>query len=170
MNNKKPCMKTCIISVIAVFAFLFGYDWLVHGQLLKADYEALKGIISVRADEEMKQYFIWCIAYHALLAAVITCWFKKVRACHAACATECATTAATTCCPIKSGGLCFGIKVGLLLALAHTSVYIWLPIPGALAVKWFVAYVVQGAIAGCILGMICKSKDCGDKTGCDTKA
>lgn len=168
-NTKKPCMKTCLISFVGVFAFLFGYDWLVHGHLLMADYEATASMW--RPKEEMQQFFAYCIAYHVILAAVITCWFKKVRACHAACATQCSTEGATTCCPIKSGGLCFGIKVGLLLGLAHASSYIWMPIPGDLAVKWFIAYLVQGAGAGCVLGMLCKSKHCGgDQGSCGSKA
>lgn len=167
MNKSKPCMKTCLISVVAVFAFLFGYDWLVHGQLLKADYEATASLW--RSQEEMQKMFVWCIAYHAALAIVLTCWFKKVRACHAACKTECSTEAATTCCPIKSGGLCFGMKVGLLLGITHASSYIWLPIPAALAIKWFIASLVQGMGAGVVLGMLCKGKSCG--TGaCETKA
>lgn len=168
MNTNKKCdPKTCIITFIGVFAFLFGYDWLVHGNLLKADYEGLASLS--RPKEEMEQMFVWCLAYHVALAAVLVCWFKKVRACMAACHTECSTEAATTSCPVKSGGLCFGLKVGLLLALAHTSVYIWMPISGALAVKWFAAYIVQGLGVGAVLGMLCKSKNCGDKTGCDVK-
>lgn len=159
--------KTCIISFIAVFAFLFGYDWLVHGTLFKPDYDALSGVITVRPEEEMKQLFIWCIAYHALLAAVVTCLFKKFRKGMIACCPE----SANTCCPIKTGGLCFGLKIGLLLALAHTSVYIWMPIPGALAVKWFIAYLVQGAGAGALLGILSggKGSSCGTNS-CGSKA
>ena len=176
-TTKKPCMKTCIISFIGVFAFLFGYDWLVHGKLLMADYEATASMW--RSQEEMQQFFGWCIAYHAALAAVITCFFKKFRCATSGCCAcckcgpdcKCAKESATSCCPIKSGGLCFGIKVGLLLGLAHASSYIWMPIPADLAVKWFFAYLVQGIGAGVVLGMLCKSKSgaCGTGT-CGTKA
>ncbi len=151
----KPCMKTCLISVVAVFAFMMGYDWFVHGHLLKADYEATANLW--RTPEEMQQFFPYCLAYHAILAMVLTCLFKKFRAGVSACCPE----AATACCPIKSGGICFGIKIGLLLGVVGASPYIWLPIPGALALKWFVASCVQGLGVGAILGMLCKGKDCG---------
>ncbi|MDX2074434.1 MAG: hypothetical protein SFX19_08755 [Alphaproteobacteria bacterium] len=165
-NTKKCCPKTCIISFIAVFAFLFGYDWLVHGHLLMADYEATASLW--RPQEEMQQFFGYCIAYHAALAAVLVCFFKKFRSCKCGPTCQCNPEAASSCCPIKSGGLCFGIKVGLLMGLAHASNYIWLAIPGDLAVKWFIAYLVQGAGAGVILGMVCKSKSC-SKGSCDMK-
>lgn len=180
MNNTKCCLKTCIVSFVSVFIFLFGYDWFVHGHLLMADYEATASLW--RPMEDMQKMFGWCIAYHVALAAVITCFFKKFKKAAAicTCGPECqcgpncpckATSDCNTRCPIKSGGLCFGIKVGLLLALSHATLYIWLPIPGALAVKWFVAYLVQGIGAGIVLGMVCGKgkKSCGTNS-CDNKA
>jgi hypothetical protein len=180
-DTKKPCMKKCIISFIAVFAFLFIYDWLVHGQLLMADYQATVG--TWRSQEEMQALFGWCIAYHAALAAVITCFFKKFKKAQVVCicGTECQCSPTCPCkgaadcnsrCPIKTGGVCFGMKVGLLLALSHSVAYLWLPIPGALAIKWFIAYLVQGIVAGAILGMISGGSSKGGcaATSCSTKA
>ncbi len=161
-TTKKPCMKTCMISMVAVFAFLMGYDMFVHGTLLKADYEATAALW--RPEAEMKEMFVFCFLYHLVLAATITCLFKKFRAGYSACCPE----AATACCPIKSGGVCFGLKIGVLMGAISAASYIWLPIPGALAIKWFIASLVQGIIAGAILGMLCKGKgDCGTKT-CDS--
>jgi hypothetical protein len=158
----KPCMKTCAISVIAVFAFLMGYDMFVHGTLLKADYEATASMW--RTPEEMKALFPLCLAYHFFLAMVLTCLFKKFRA--GCCAKN--PEAATACCPIKSGGICFGLKIGILMGLLHASGYIWLPIPAALAIKWFVASLIQGVGVGVVLGMLCKGKGSCGTTSCST--
>jgi hypothetical protein len=175
---KKCSPKTCIFSFLAVLVFLFGYDWLVHGNLLTADYEATASLWRPAAD--MQSMWVYCIAYHVALAAVLTCFFKKFRkgfaVCH--CGPECqcgdncpckqAVAAANSCCPIQSGGVCFGVKVGLILALSHATLYILLPIPGALAVKWFVAYLVQGIGAGAVLGIVCGSMDKGNGKSCGT--
>ncbi len=164
---KKPCMKTCLISFVGVYAFIMLYTFVVHGQLLKADYEATASLW--RPMEEMQTMAVWCWLYHGLLAAIVTCWFKKVRACHAACSTSCSTEAATTCCPVKSGGLCFGVKLGLVLGLTHAASYIWMPIPQTLAIKWFFSELFMGIGIGAVLGMLCRGKSC-DKGGCEAKA
>lgn len=140
--------KACVISFIAALAFVFGYDWFVHGQLLKADYEATASLW--RTPEEMEQFWPWCIAYHIALAAILTCLFKKFRKGVLACCPD----SANTCCPIKTGGLCFGVKIGLLLGIVHASSYIWLPIPGSLAIKWLLTGLGQGIGVGVILGII----------------
>lgn len=161
------CMKTCIVSFIAVFAFIFGYDFVVHGMLLKPDYEATAQLW--RTEEEMQQLGMWCLIYHGLLAALFTCWFKKSNCNCAICNKgQCSTTGAagTTCCPMKSGGLCFGIKIGLLMGILHASSYIWMPIPGNLAIKWFFTGLFQGVGVGVILGMI---KGCMSKGSCEAK-
>lgn len=146
--NTQCNKKACIISFIAVLAWLFGYDWFVHGTLMKADYEATASLW--RTPEDMQQLWSWCIAYHVVLAAVLVCFFKKFRKGYSACCPE----SQNTCCPIKTGGVCFGLKVGLIMGLMHVSSYLWMPIPGALAVKWFVIYLVQGIGAGAVLGIV----------------
>lgn len=99
------------------------------------------------------------------MAAVLTCLFKKFRKGYAACKAECPATGAaaseearTSCCPVKSGGICFGIKIGLLLAVFKSGAYVAMPIPGDLAIAWFVATFIEGIGAGVILGMVCKGK------------
>lgn len=165
-NEKKCCPVQCAISFIAVLVFLFAYDWLVHGHLLMADYQATASLW--RPEAEMQALWPWCIAYHVALAAVITCFFKKFKKGMAACCPESCETR----CPIKSGGVCFGMKVGLILALSHSVNYIWLAIPGDLAVKWFAAYLIQGIGAGAVLGIVSGGKGKGScaTTSCSTKA
>lgn len=155
--------KTCLISVVAVTLFLCAYSYLIHHKLLAADYAATSNIW--RSKEEMAGLGVYWPIYHLLLAMVVTCWFGKTRACLASCGTE----SATTCCPVKSGGLCFGLKLGLIMGLGMGVAYLYLPIPFTLAVKWFLAGFVEGLGIGAILGMLCKDKACG--TGaCGTKA
>jgi len=182
MNNAKtPCMKTCLLSFIAVYVFIMAYTFLVHGVLLKADYEAYASLW--RPMEEMMSLGYICWLAHAVMAAVLTCLYKKFRAakmlctcgpecqCGPACPCKAGSECGTTRCPIKSGGLCFGFKIGLLLGVYHASFYILLPISGALAIKWFLAEFVMGLGVGAVLGMVYHpgaGKGC-SKTSCDTK-
>lgn len=154
------CMnKTCLISVIATSLFLMGYGFVVHEILLKADYMATADMW--RTPEEMQTFFPWCMLFPVGIAMVLTCLFKKFKA---GCAAKC-PDAAASCCPIKSGGLCFGMKIGLLFGLLMAQSYIWMPIPLDLAVKWFFAGLGQGVGAGIVLGMVCQTTN---TTSCDS--
>lgn len=159
---KSSCnKKACIISVVAVTLFLMAYGWLVHGVVLKPDYDATASMW--RSEEEMQQFFPFCMLFPIAFAMIYTCLFKKFQKGLIACCPE----AGNTCCPIKSGGMCFGLKLGLLLGLLMAQGYMWLPIPLSLAVKWFVAGLVEGLGVGIILGMI--SGKCSNNTSCEVK-
>ena len=165
MNDKKHCMKSCLLSVLGVFVFLNLYGWLVHGNLLMDDYKATASLW--RTPEDMKNFCGGWLAYYALLSFVVTCWFKKTRACLACCKNGPAE-AAKTCCPIKSGGLCFGMKLGLVMGMGMGCAYFYMPIPLSLGVKWFFAGLVEGLGIGAILGMLCKNAECA--TSCTTES
>ena len=154
MNGTKCNKKTCLISFLAVYIFMMAYSFVVHGILLKADYDATANLWRPMA--EMEQLGAICWLLHALMAAVLVCLFKKFKKGVAACDAG----AATSSCPIKSGGICFGLKIGLLLGAYHASFYVLLPIPLDLAVKWFFAELFMGIGIGAVLGMVCKSKHC----------
>ena len=125
----------------------------------------------------MKTLGCWWVAVDGLLAIVFTCFFKKFRKCAAAChcGPECAcgpncpckiaVADKNSCCPIKSGGLCFGLKIGLIMGILMASTYIYMPIPSSLAIKWFFAYLVEGIGIGAVLG-ICSG--IGGKNNCAT--
>lgn len=160
MGNSKGCMKTCIISFIAVYIFIMAYAFVVHGMLFKADYDALMSSGITRTMEQMQSLSWVCWLLHAVIAAASVCLFKKFRKGMAACKPE----AACISCPIRSGGVCFGMKIGLIMGSYMAFNYIWWPIPGMLAVKWFISEFVMGVGIGAILGMICKPSGSCDVT------
>ncbi len=150
---KKECkVSACLIPMVAVFIFLFGYNCLVHGHLLMADYAQTPALW--RTDAEMQQLAPMWFAYYVALAAVLTCWFKKTKSVFA-----CAPTPGEkpSCCPIKSGGCCFGLKLGLLMGLLMACGYLYMPISSTLAIKWFFTGLFEGLGAGMVLGMTCKA-------------
>lgn len=159
-TTNKQCKKTCIISFLAVYIFTMAYGFVVHGMLLKGDYEATASLWRPEADMQQLAWVCWVL--HAVMAAAIVCIYKKFRKGLAACNAE----AGSSGCPIKSGGICFGLKLGLLLGALQAMHYIPLPIPGELAVKWFFSEFFLGLGIGAILGMVCKTgsgEACGSK-------
>jgi hypothetical protein len=154
MKDMKNCStKKCVISVIAVFAFLFVYDWLVHGVLLMDMYRQTAALWRPEAD--MKGMLPLCILYHLLLAGVLTCMFGKYRNYEASTCSTGKPDDAKKC--HRGRGICFGTHIGIILGLVHASGYIWMPIPAALAGAWFAAGVLQGIGAGLVLSCFCKN-------------
>ncbi len=153
-------VSACAIPVIALFIFLSAYNTLVHGHLLMDEYKATAALW--RTPEEMNALAPWWMGYYALLSAVLACWFKKSKS-----AFSCAKTPeeAASRCPIKSGGCCFGLKLGLLMGLLMASSYLYMPIPSSLAIKWFFTGLFEGLGAGMVLGITCRGP-----SSCDMKS
>lgn len=152
----KCCPKSkCLFSVVAVFIFVFGYDVLVHGNLLKEAYEQTASMWRPEAD--MEKFLPFCILYHFTLAVLISALFcmtsKKSGSC------DSAPTEEKKCCPIKRG-VCFGTIIGLLLGTLNAAAYIHIPIPASLAISWFFAGLFQGIGAGVVLAIINNKKSC----------
>jgi len=163
MENNETCKKECPVKsclcklvcyALPVFVILMAGGFLVHHVWLMPIYQATPQLW--RPASDMGQYFPWMIGFYAILSIVISGLFCKVnRARKAMCETlpesECAIGSRK--CPIKYG-VCFGILIGLLLGAMAAASYIWTPIPGELAVKWFISWVAEGAVIGGVLGLI----------------
>ncbi len=152
--------KSCIISVIGVFVFLQSYEYIVHGHLLTSLYRQTPSLW--RTLEEMNQLFPLVIAKNLALAMIFTCFFKKFRkgwsACKSGAVTDSKLDPATTPCPINSGGLCFGWKLGLIFGIQMAACYIYMPISPELAVAWFFTGLVEGLGVGILLGICCRNQ------------
>jgi hypothetical protein len=158
----KSCLCKLICFALPVFIFLFAAGFVVHHVWLMPIYEQTASLWRPKAD--MAQYFPWMLGLYGVLAITISglfCKIQKARKAFYADKPEAECAIGGKHCPIKHG-ICFGILIGILLGTMAASTYIWTPIPGDLAVKWFLAWVVQGACIGILLGLIghCKEKGC----------
>lgn len=138
------CTKYCILSTAVLFAFLWGYDFIVHGHLLMDQYMATKNLWRPMA--AMEELGGWCLAGTAAMAFVFStiynCWSSK-------CDGEGCTIA-------KSAT--FGLWIGLLIGIIQAKAYIWLPIPGKLAVLWLVVETAKWGLAGIVLAKLASLK------------
>jgi hypothetical protein len=151
------CPKArCLISFVALFAFLFLYDKLFNGSVWMVDmYQQTANLW--RSPEDMHRVFPWMFARYALLAAAICCLYKKTA--KAADAAYCAAPGEKKPCSPLAHGLCFGIALGMLMGTLQASSYLWMPIPGALVIAWFLGALVQGVLAGLLLSFLCRMKN-----------
>ncbi len=144
--------KRLVLAIVAVFAFVWLTDFLIHGVWLKSDYSASMGLW--RPEAEMQGHMGWVMLGELLATVTFTVLYAKGFAKQA--------------CPV------FAVMFGLFMALfsqANTLItYAVQPIPGSLAVKWFIAAVGQGVAMGLIVFFVYKPKPGDGKDGgCETK-
>jgi hypothetical protein len=127
-----------ILSVVAVFAFMFAYEFVVHQHLMMPMYNETQQLW--RPQESMKELMPVCLGIGLALAAAITWLFTRHYE--------------------GSGvqeGVRFGLYVGLIMGLVQASAYMYLPISLNLAIAWLAIYVVEGIGAGVVLSLVYKA-------------
>lgn len=133
MSNSKCCRVA--MATAAAFIAIFAFDWLYHGVVLMPIYEATASLWRPMA--EMEGMMLWCILRHAMEAVILAWIFSRNYEGRG---------------PIE--GVRFGIYVGALLGVVHAGMYIYLPIPGSLAIYWFNGELLRGVLAGVAMAMV----------------
>jgi hypothetical protein len=131
--------KNFILAMGGVFVFIFFFEWLLHGYLLKDQYQAMANLW--RSPEDMKSKCLWFILGYLLIAKYFT--FIFARGCETSGAGE---------------GARYGFLMGLIWA---GGAFIWygvMPIPQFLLWSWVVGGLVESILAGIIAGLIYKKK------------
>lgn len=138
-------IKNILIATVVTFIVTMAFDWLLHTQLMMADYTATAAMW--RPEAEMNAMMGVCIFYHAVLSfgvAALYCFTSKSSSCGGACAVR---------------GMKFGFLLGLILGISHFASYIWMPIPMDMAIKWLGGSIAWGVIIGYVLSLV-SSKCC----------
>jgi hypothetical protein len=130
--------KKYVLASLAGFAFMFLFDWILHGNILKGQYESTMHLWRSEAD---------CI-FPAMLAGQILSAFVLAFI------------------YIKTyvnkkliGGVKFGVMIGLLFTSGNLIMYGVAPYPAALPIGWSLGAIVQLMGVGCIFSLIYKSKN-----------
>ena len=124
-----------LLSLIAGYVFLFGFDYVVHHILLMDIYTETASLW--RSEGEMS--FPLMIAYNVALITILGFIFTRNFE--------------------EKGigeGLRFGAALGALLAVTNAAAYIWMPIPLELALGWAGAGLGTGLSIGVIFSLLYK--------------
>ena len=124
--------KNFVIGGVVGTIFIFLYEWVVHGMLLMGTYEATADVW--RPMSEMEEMMVFSILIKALLAFA-TAWYVCRKHIHG-----------------YEAGACFGMMIGVFLAIMSLAQYTYLPIELSLPVMWAVAVIVQMTAVGAIAG------------------
>ena len=128
-------IKRFLFAFVALFLFMFGYETLIHGFLLKNVY--LETPTIWRSYAQMMSYIPFNTIIMGLIALWLTFIFTRL---------------------FKEGGvkngLRFGLYFGVLSGIQAAGAYYYLPISIMLAGYWFIAYVLESIIGGYLIGLI----------------
>lgn len=130
-------IKRFVMATIAGFAFVFLYEFLVHGHLLAPIYE--ETIDLWRSKESMEEFMPWMTGTQFLFVAILSFIYTRH---HESKGLE--------------EGVRFGVMFGLLFAVMAFAPYAWLPISMTLAVAWAATTFVEVLLLGIILSAIYK--------------
>jgi hypothetical protein len=129
-------MKKTLLSVIAVFVAWSVLDFVIHGVILKSAYEATANLW--RPMNEMKMNVMHMAV---LIASISFAWIYVRMISNKSIATG------------LRYGLWWGLGAGVSMGYGTYSV---MPIPYLMALTWFLGSLMEGAVAGLIVGGIAK--------------
>lgn len=125
------------LAIVVGFVVIFGTDMLIHGKLMMADYQATQQLW--RPESEMNSHFAWMLT--AQLLTVVTFMLLWTRW---------AATARLSC------AIGFGLLMGMFSAVWPIVLYVVVPMPPSIAIKWFIAGVVQCILLGLVAFFVYK--------------
>lgn len=119
--------KSYVLSVAAVFAVVFGYDFLVHQHILAEMYQRTEDIWRAADDMNMLSMFASQLLFSLIFVFIFTRNYENRGV---------------------QEGVRYGMYIGLLLAAIDLCTYSYLPIPFALTLSWMLAALVKCILCG----------------------
>jgi hypothetical protein len=126
-------MKKMVLAGFTAFIFIFIFDFLVHGFLLKGAYAATQSVWRPQDESNMMVMML----SQFLFAMAIAFLYPIIGP-----DKDCKKT------------IPFGLGLGLVMATPQISTYCYLPIPFSLSLAWVVATFVQVFVSVFIVGKI----------------
>jgi hypothetical protein len=128
-----------ILAIVVGFLVIFGTDFLIHGLWMAPDYQATQQLW--RPETEMATYRGWMFFAQLLLVfAFVMLW------------TRWASTAQISC------AIGYGFLMGVFSGTWAIIMYVVLPMPCAIACKWFFAGIAQCILLGLVTFFVYKPK------------
>lgn len=122
MSENSRIMKGMVLGGVAAFVFVFLFEFLVHGILMRGQYEATMSVWRPPAESNMAVMLL-----SQFLFAMAVAFFYPIVGPDRDC---------------KKAGP-FGFGLGLVMAMPQISSYSYLPIPVTISLLWAVASFVK---------------------------
>ncbi len=129
--------KRLILAIIVGWLLIFVADIVIHHFWLGPDYQATKSIWRPDAEIETRLYWMF-IAQLLGVATFVTVWAKGFAG------------------GSVGTGVVFGLLMGLFQAIWVLADYVMIPMPGDLAIKWFIGGVAQAVLLGIVTSLVYK--------------
>jgi len=127
--------KNFILATAAVFAFVFAYEFILHGHLLKGIYQETAHLWRAKEDYNIVFILLSQLGFSAMLVFIFTRNYENKG--------------------LKEG-LRFGLYIGLLLAAIEIGKFCYMPVPLWLVLTWAAGMLVKSIGAGAIASLIYK--------------
>lgn len=132
-------MKRLLLALAVAFVITYASDFLVHGVWLRPDYLAAQSLW--RTSTEMRTLEHWVtVAQLISVATFVIIWAKGFAGRHIVM------------------GMVFGLLMGMSQHVWAIVNYVAMPVPGALAAKWFLAGVAESIVQGTVIALIYQPK------------
>ncbi len=132
-------IKRLILAIVVAFIVLWVTDFLIHGVWMTPDYRATQQLW--RTDAEMTSRIGWMLCAQLLFVITfVIVWAKGFAS----------STAKISC----AAG--YGLLMGLFSGAWALIIYVIVPMPGSIAVKWFFTGIVQTILLGLVTFWICR--------------
>jgi len=132
-NANQQMMKKMALGGLAAFVFVFLYEFLVHGFLMKGMYEATMSVWRPQEESSMPIMFL-----SQFLFAMAVAFFYPVVGPDKDC----------------KKAIPFGFGLGLVMAMPSIGTYSYLPIPMSISLLWALAAFGKAFGASYIVGRI----------------
>lgn len=130
-------IKRLILAILAGWVVIFATDFLIHHFWLGPVYEATKSIW--RPEEEMQTRMCWMfVAQFLIVATFVIVWAKGFAG------------------RSMGAAVIFGLLMGVFQQTWALILFVVLPIPGELAVKWLIGGLVQAVLLGIVTSLVYK--------------
>lgn len=133
-------VKRLVPAIIAGFIFVFAYEWLLHGILLRSIYETTPQVW--RAKAEMSQFLPYLFGGQLLMTIFLGLIFAKGYENRG-----------------YSEGIRYGMLMGFFISSMHLTGYAIQPVSATLALCWILGSIVEMIGLGIIFAAICRPKE-----------
>ncbi len=133
------CIKPFLLSLVAGFAFIWVFDFILHANLLMDTY--LQTPQLWRSEADMKEKFPFMLFNQFLIAFITAFIFTRHYEGKGI-----------------GEGVRYGILIGLLLGVEMMGSYAWMPISSTLALAWFFGGLAKGVGLGVVYALTYRDK------------